>query len=68
MTASIALLVISLPHEGPMALRETSSVGTWPMLASSSVTALISVVLPVTSPGGLDLDVVLARWRGWSAG
>ena len=51
-TASMALLVISLPHEGPMALSETWSVGdAWLSCASWSVTALISVVLPVMSPG-----------------
>jgi hypothetical protein len=42
---------MSLPHEGPMALSETSSVGTSAILASSAVTALISTVFPVTSPG-----------------
>ena len=61
MTASTALFVMSLPHDGPTALRVTWSLGTWPILASSLVTGLDERLLLVVVAGGLDLDVDLAR-------
>jgi hypothetical protein len=54
-----------------MAFSETSSVGTPPILASSAVTASISTVLPVMSPGAWTWMLVcpvvrLVNWVIWA--
>src|SRR5579875_1389815 len=51
MTALTALLVMSAPQEGPMALSTTSLLGTWAIRARAPVTAVTSALLLVVLAG-----------------
>ena len=59
MTARMALLVMSEPHDGPMSLSCTSLGETSAILARASVTAATWLVSPVSLAGASTLTVRL---------
>ena len=62
-TASIALLEMSLPQEGPIDWIETASMGAWAIVASSSLTLATNFALLVIADDASTSMLILPVWR-----